>query len=166
MQLAGRHPRQHDMRLAVDGDDAHLVMVAQQVQDLDRAEVGQIHLAASARHRHRHAARTVQRDHDGHRELAVLAPQLHRDGEHGLDSRAEVAADTEGVAPAGHQQAGPGMLHPRRDRLQNLRADPVGARVLDDQARVAGQRLQTSVDFFRCTDAQLAAAGGEESWQM
>ena len=84
----------------------------EQVQHLGRALVGQVHLHLAAGHRHRHAARAVQRHHDGQRQLAVLVAQLHRHRQDRLQRRLVIAARSVGVAAARHQQPRPGLAHP------------------------------------------------------
>ena len=86
-----------------------------------------------------------KRHDDRQRQLAMLAPQLHRHGQDRLQRALVVSAGAVGVPAAGEHQAAAALGDPGREVLHAHVAHQVGRRVLQQNGRIAGQFFQRPV---------------------
>ena len=155
--------RNDEVRGGVDRPDGDAVVVREHVEHLGRGLVRQVHLRAAAVDGHRHRAGAVERDGDRHRELAVLAPELERDGEDVLDGRLVPAAGPERVASAREREAAARVAHPGGDVREPDRTEVVGAAVLDEDARPRRERRGREVELGRRARLQRHPRAAQQS---
>ncbi len=118
-----RRQRTDDVRGAVHGDDANLVVRPERLDRGARPQIGEVHLRAAGAGGHRHAPGPIE--HHGHREreLAMFVLQLHRDGQMRIEDRLEIAADAERSGSAREQQAAAEVGGEAREPGERLRPD-------------------------------------------
>ncbi len=143
----------------IDRQDAELVGGPEQVEDLDGAEIGQIHLDLAAPHGGRHAAGAVESDDNGQGQLAVLFTQLHGDGKNRLEGGFEKAARSVGISAARHHQARSRVLDPGGQGLHAGKTDLFRRHIFQNHRAVARQALEGPGTIFRSGDVHFQAAG-------
>ena len=102
--VAGRLDREVPDELGVPAHHPDLVAVVEEVHDEVGGFLGQVELGDLLVGGHRHRARAVDREHDGQAGDLDLLLHLHGDGQRFLDRRPVVAAETEALLAADHDE--------------------------------------------------------------
>ena len=124
-----------------------------------------MHLLHARRDLDRHGAGAVERDDEREAELAHFLAHLERNGQHFVERRAVVPAQTEARAAAGDEQTAAAFAHELAQRRQPRAAERLGGNVFEDHRARAAEREALQARRVRRDDLdgnrRLAQRGAE-----